>query len=396
MFDDGGNLAFTVNGDQMVTISTNDMNVDGDGIFNGYVRGDSFNFNASTNTGLYYASGGNMTLNMGGSSVVYIAPTGRVGIGASNPSVELDVSGAIRPADTVAACGAGLYGAIKYASGDVLQMCSELSGDWETIGTSGGGGSGSGSYWTRISAGDPRLYYNPGFVGIGTADPLTRLHVSGTFSATGSYTGSSTYPISGAGARFFFEPTSGATRGGSVSGAQWDSANIGMNSTAFGSDTRASGAGSVALGNEAEARGDNSFAFGLGNPAGAAPQVTGLRSFGIFMGDQTGVNIATNNLMALLGGRFIIDPDQTSATNLVPSGLLTLDVGMSVRFNIATITVQTVSRPRILLLVPPARRVMTGKSFSTAAMPCGRIPTSSSQVRAVLVSAPRPLCPALM
>ena len=348
MFDDAGNLAFAVGGDQMVSISMTDMTVDGGGIFNGYVRGNSFVFNAANTTGLFYASGGDLSLNMGGAGALFISPSGNVGIGSPSDGAKLDVDGAIRPSNTVAACGPTLYGAIRYASGDLLQTCSQVSGDWETIGTSGGGGGGGGSYWTRISPADPRLYYMPNFVGIGQNDPQARLHVTGTFLADGTYTGTPDVPVAGAGVRMMFDPASAAFRAGQVDGTQWDGASIGLNSVAMGNNATASGLSSFAVGQNVSAGGnhstafgheviagtgvgvgDYSMAFGLGNASTFNyPRVTGNSSFGIFMGDQQGINLNAANTMALLGGRFLIDLSPP-ANPVVSAGLL-LDVEGSV------------------------------------------------------------------
>jgi hypothetical protein len=63
-----------------------------------------------------------------------------------------------------------------------------------------------------------------------------------------------------------------------------------------------------------------SIAIGLGDSTGASsaeyPRVTGEGSYGIFMGDQKNVNVAADNIFALLGGRIVLDPDTTSAANV--------------------------------------------------------------------------------
>ncbi|MBK9563534.1 MAG: hypothetical protein IPO54_10625 [Micavibrio sp.] len=113
-------------------------------------------------------------------------------------------------------------------------------------------------------------------------------------------------------------------------------------SHAGGGNTTASGAFSTALGREAIAGsgtasdgttpgtglGDHSMAIGLGDASTATyPRVTGDSSLGIFMGDQQGVNITASNLMALLGGRFVLDPDATSAANTnVSTGVQQLEL----------------------------------------------------------------------
>ncbi|MCB9991492.1 MAG: tail fiber domain-containing protein [Rhodospirillales bacterium] len=90
----------------------------------------------------------------------------------------------------------------------------------------------------------------------------------------------------------------------------------GGESVAMGREAVASGQFSIALGREVIAGngtagsgfGDYSMAIGLGaSGAGNDPRVTGDSSLGIFMGDQTDADISTNNVMALVGGHFMID-----------------------------------------------------------------------------------------
>ncbi len=145
-------------------------------------------------------------------------------------------------------------------------------------------------------------------------------------------------------ARIFYDKSKAAFRAGATNGTEWDDANVGTNSVALGAANTASGGNStalgianvasgdnstvlgvfsragggnssaigivaiadgddsVALGREATATGANSFAFGLGTPTGADPIVSGDSSFGIFMGDQSGVDITANNVMSVMGG----------------------------------------------------------------------------------------------
>ncbi|MGB4107935.1 MAG: hypothetical protein WBK55_09105, partial [Alphaproteobacteria bacterium] len=166
--------------------------------------------------------------------------------------------------------------------------------------------------------------------------------------------------------RLFFDKSKGAFRAGSATGTQWDDANVGTGSVALGTDLTASGAYSAAIGLASSATGAGSSAFGYSNTAsgiasiavgqnvmvgdgtpgsGAGdgsigiglmddsvtitvpPAVTGVESFGIFMGDQDAVDITASNIMALMGGRLVIDPDTTSATNTnVSTGVQQLEL----------------------------------------------------------------------
>ncbi len=166
--------------------------------------------------------------------------------------------------------------------------------------------------------------------------------------------------------RMFFDKSKGAFRAGAALGTQWDAANIGNYSTALGINTIASGNYSTAMGASTTASGhvsttmgtgnyasgDYSMAFGVhasvgssvvpdGSGNGSAafglidsgvtvtvpPIVSGIQSMGIFMGDQDAVNVSASNLMALLGGRMVIDPDDTSAANTnVSTGVQQLEL----------------------------------------------------------------------
>ena len=69
-------------------------------------------------------------------------------------------------------------------------------------------------------------------------------------------------PAEGAGTRFMWLPYKGATRGGYVNGTQWDDANVGYWSTAFGYNVRASGDYGFAAGRESVAANTDSIALG--------------------------------------------------------------------------------------------------------------------------------------
>lgn len=178
--------------------------------------------------------------------------------------------------------------------------------------------------------------------------------IVGSYQLDDTGTGSEDY-------RMFFDVSKGAFRAGSVSGNQWDGGNVGNLSFGFGANVRSSGSSSFAvgtnqvasgtnaialghdgvvsgshavgigqatdatgtssvsigywtfananyslvMGHEARTLGAHSFALGLGNSStGSFPQVSGTSSFGIFMGDQQGVDITQSNAMVLMGGKF--------------------------------------------------------------------------------------------
>lgn len=108
-----------------------------------------------------------------------------------------------------------------------------------------------------------------------------------------------------------------------------------MASFASGFNTMASGNSSTAMGRNVivgngtggSGQGDGSMAIGLmddGVIISNRPQVTGIQSMGIFMGDQDGLVLSTANQMSLLGGKMVID-STVPATNLVADTELEID-----------------------------------------------------------------------
>ncbi len=123
-------------------------------------------------------------------------------------------------------------------------------------------------------------------VGIGTTTPnaSSLLHVDIGSSTTkgllitGTAT-SGTFPNLGAGARLMFYPGKGAFRAGTVTGTEWDNANVGISSTALGINTTAVGDYSTSIGSSAIASGDFSTAIGYSTIAsGISSTALGINS----------------------------------------------------------------------------------------------------------------------
>jgi hypothetical protein len=128
-------------------------------------------------------------------------------------------------------------------------------------------------------------------VGIGTTAPLSNLHVVGGFLVSGT---NGNTPISGAGTRCMFVPSKGAFRAGTVTGSQWDDANLGTGSIALGTDTKASAAYTTALGRGSSATAVDAIAFGNGaNTAGATAIAIGTISNSSGLGSVAIGNLAT-------------------------------------------------------------------------------------------------------
>jgi hypothetical protein len=127
----------------------------------------------------------------------------------------------------------------------------------------------------------------------------------------GGTEGSGSIPATGAGVRMMWYPRKAAFRAGKVTGAgsaYWDDANVGIGSTAFGENTRASGLNSFAAGESANASGRGSVAFSLG-------VASGIYSFAHY-GTANGTNaIALGNSTLASGDGAVALGDGARATN---------------------------------------------------------------------------------
>ena len=140
--------------------------------------------------------------------------------------------------------------------------------------------------------------YDQGGAGAGkniTADAgAVRINGTDGFLVTGTlFSGQSIdMEVTGAGTRMFFYPNKAAFRAGSIDGNQWDDANIGYHSTAFGDKTLASGSFSLAIGSETRATNQCSIALGQStNASGFDAFASGYASisssnFTVAMGDH--------------------------------------------------------------------------------------------------------------
>src|SRR5258705_8505934 len=133
-------------------------------------------------------------------------------------------------------------------------------------------------------------------VGIGTTNPLARLHVTDStvlFSAAGNIPGTPGLPpLQGPGRRMMWYPDKAAFRAGYVSGTEWDINNIGNYSIALGYSTMASGNYAIALGNANVAYGTSSTAMGVNTGA--------IGNFSTAMGGSTIASGTSSTAMGIL------------------------------------------------------------------------------------------------
>ncbi len=118
-----------------------------------------------------------------------------------------------------------------------------------------------------------------GNVGIGSLDPQYRLHIEGDgmMYASGEFGKGATMP-EGAKTAFIWNPRKAALRAGSVTADQWNDAQVGAYTVAFGKNTIASGAFSVAVGENTVAEG--AAAWVGGRNLHLLPDATGTFAWG--------------------------------------------------------------------------------------------------------------------
>jgi hypothetical protein len=168
-------------------------------------------------------------------------PDSRVGVRTDSPEAELHVAGHAKVDSTLEMTG--LKMPTGASSGYVLTSDGEGTGTWQP-----GGGGGPDGDWTI--AGDDMYSTLSGHVGIGTSSPEFKLSLDGDggILAEGTIGSGATLTTSGAGTRMIWYPREGAFRAGTALGSEWDEANIGQYSAAFGWGTKARWQGSFAAG----------------------------------------------------------------------------------------------------------------------------------------------------
>jgi hypothetical protein len=164
-------------------------------------------------------------------------------------------------------------------------------------------------------------------------------NVNGIVSAGTEFSGN--IPVEGSGTRMMWYPGKAAFRAGTITGTQWDDANIGMYSVAFGNNVRASGDYAAAFGNNSTAANSSSFAAGDGATATGAASVamgwaahTNARQGSFVFGDRSttdtvraGVNHSAN--WRVSGGFRVFTSSNLSTGVTIQSGSTTSNWGQS-------------------------------------------------------------------
>ena len=124
---------------------------------------------------------------LGGTNVMSLLPSGNVGIGTTSPAVSLDISATDAVQMPVGLTGdrpAGVNGMLRYNSSD-NEFEGYIDGSWGSIGGSSASGTGTAvSYFdgttgqasTSLTS-DPNIVIDSGYLGVGTNQPDTQLHV---------------------------------------------------------------------------------------------------------------------------------------------------------------------------------------------------------------------------
>ena len=133
-----------------------------------------------------------------------------------------------------------------------------------------------------------------------------RVDNDGSILAVSDYTGgffSNAVPVEGSGTRFMWYGQKAALRAGSIDGTQWDDANIGLYSTAFGQNVRALGDNAIAVGKSTVAANIGTISMGEGCLA------TGANSVALGYGASTSTSAGSPRL-----GSFVFSDRSTLLT----------------------------------------------------------------------------------
>ncbi len=187
---------------------------------------------------------------------------GNVGIGTLTPSSLLTVGG------TLAVTGTSTFTTTTMASSSITRAnITNLVVTGTCTGCSAGGGASlsADQTFTGSNIFSATSSFSGG-LGVGTSTPVAKFTIKdGAILAIGTLGEAGVTPYDGAGVRLMWVPNKAAFRAGSVNNTQWDDANIGNYSVAFGLNNKASGNTSAVFGTGNTASGGDAFAAGFNN-----------------------------------------------------------------------------------------------------------------------------------
>ncbi len=244
-----------------------------------------------TTTALLLGYDVNNTVRAAGAGTGFIAlnGNGNIGIGLIDAAEKLDVLGKTKTTNLQVTNGA--------AVGKVLTSDAVGNANWADVPAPA-------TYWS--ASGNNIYNNNTGNVGIGTTNPLARLHVTDSsvlFSAAGNVPVTpANVPISNAGRRMMWYPEKAAFRVGYVDGVNWNKDSIGNYSFASGYDTRAKGNYSTSIGSNTTATGDRATSIGFFTTAsgtaatsmGSSTTASGIAATSMGSSTTASGNIATS------------------------------------------------------------------------------------------------------
>ncbi len=275
--------------------------------------GYSFGVNVSTTNNPIISQANTIALMGGNVGIGDVSPLALLTVG-SGDLFRVDSSGNLIRINNVAYSWPGSQG----AANTILQNNGSGSLAWVSTSTLGfASSSGSNEYIQNQNVVDQNAGFRVSGVGtmstttIGTATPEFKLTMAGDggIIARGTYGSGSSLTTAGAGTRLIWYPQKAAFRAGYINGTQWNNANIGNYSAAFGYNNTAIGDISFAAGGSNSVNGNSAIVLGESNTVnGAAAFAAGaysqaITNFSVALGYQ---NVAQGAGSAQAYGNYAI------------------------------------------------------------------------------------------
>ncbi len=268
----------------------------------GAVGAPSISFTGDTGTGIWHPTTNTIALSTNSIERLRIDSSGNVGIGTSTPTFNLTIGDGSAIDGSFMALG---YGTVGTTGVPLTIAGAGTRMFWYPKKAAFRAGAVTGTNWDDVNIGNYSAAFGNNTMASGDSSFVAG-RTSQALGQSSAAFGEASYaiqPSSIAIGRYAYSNGDSATSIG-------DHANtFGHSAIAIGTNNKASGDYSMTLGTGAatgsgfaSTGGNYSMAIGLGNPAGTIPYVSGTSSLGIFMGDQSGVAVTANNVMAILGG----------------------------------------------------------------------------------------------